>query len=570
MLIFLAMFLLLFSLPQRIFAVYDPLSVPNNKYGMHTVESMDIPDIAPLVNSSGGDWGYVTLVIGENDRNPDKWQRVFDQMRKSHLIPIVRLATHIEGSSWSKPKPDSFREWVDFLSKLTWVVKNRYVVLFNEPNHANEWGGTINPEEYAQTLTTLAKQLKETSGEFFILPAGLDASADGNSHTMDEETFLRRMFAASPDIAPLLDGWTSHSYPNPGFSGSPYASGRGSMRTFQWELEFIQQLGIKKSLPVFITETGWIHSEGVLKNAGLLSPAQVGANLQIAASSVWTDPRIVAITPFVFNYQGLPFDHFSWRKLASTDYYAQYGAYQAIAKQQGRPKKLERYELTKPLLPPTAITGSTYTFASTITNTGEAILAPADGYKLIIDDESKAFAITSEPLPTIEPGQTGTITITVKTPATPGKFTVEIKLSHDGDTIPITRQEVILVPPPSIVISAQLGWRKRSNADNVTVLLYQQDHTLVHKFTGRTLKNGKVTIEKLLGIVPNEPYRIVMLVPYYLPRQKVAPLSDRETNITLMRFLPLDTDGDGAWTVSDFFVLVKTQPNKILPLFFSP
>lgn len=564
---FIIFLVLLVSFPQRIFAIYDPLSVPNNKYGIHTVEAMDIPDIPALVNSAGGDWGYVTIVIGETDRNPDKWQRVFDQMRKLHLIPIIRLATHIEGSAWSKPKPDSFHEWVDFLNKLTWVIKNRYVILFNEPNHANEWGGTINPEEYAQRFVDLATQLKVASTDFFILPAGLDASAANDTEAMDEASFLRRMIVAKPEIGLLIDGWTSHSYPNPGFSGSPYAFGRGTLRTFDWEISFLQSIGITKPLPVFITETGWTHSEGKTTNFSLLTPERVADNIKIAASSVWTDPRIAAITPFVFNYQGLPFDHFSWKKLGGTDFYAHYDAYKSLPKQKGKPKKLELYDLMEPLFPPTMVTGSSYTFTAKLKNSGEAILDPVDGYTLSFPDTS---IVSAEPLPVLPPGETGSVTVHVKTPEREGQITMEIKIQHDGETFPLTRQEVKLVPPPSLRVTAQLGWRVSSNASNVSILLYQKDNTLIHKFTGRTISDGRVTVDRITGIVPNDTYRVVVLIPNYLPRQAIVPLSDRETNVTLMRFLPLDFNGDGSLTIADLFALFKTQPNTVIPLFFGP
>lgn len=564
----LALFLgLLF--PKPVHAIYDPLSVPNNKFGIHIADSNDVNDVAPLVNSTGGDWGYVTLVIGENDRDPGKWQKLFDQMRRLHLIPIVRLATHIEGNAWSIPKKDSFREWVDFLSKLRWVVKNRYVILFNEPNHANEWGRTINPEEYADMLVALGKELKAASPDFFILPAGMDASADGNGQTLDEATFLRRMVAAKPEIGELIDGWTSHSYPNPGFSGSPWAWGRGTLGTFDWELSYLRQLGVTKPLPVFITETGWIHSEGKVMNYNLTTPQRVGENLQIAAANAWRDPRIVAITPFIFNYQDTPFDHFSWKKLQTNDFYPHYPAYQSITKQKGRPKKREQYEILEPLFPPNMIAGSSYTFTAKVKNTGEAILDPSDGYELVFEEEKKQFSATSDTLPILQPGETGTLALHVKTPDAVGVYTVALKLRYDSDLILMTRQEVTVMPPPSLRISAQLGWRITNTATDVTVLLYKKD-TLIQKFTGRTITNGSLTIERLTSIVPNEAYRVVVIVPYYLPRQVVTPISDKKTEITMKRFLPLDVNNDGTLSSDDLFKLLPLQPTTVFQRFFSP
>src|SRR3989338_2024841 len=58
----------------------------------------------------------------------------------------------------------------------------------------------------------------------------------------------------------VLSGLASHSYPNPGFSGVPYGFGRGTVRTYQWELDLLKQLGVK-DMPVFITETGWVRGD---------------------------------------------------------------------------------------------------------------------------------------------------------------------------------------------------------------------------------------------------------------------------------------------------------------------
>ena len=320
---------ILWFIPLNVKAVYDPLSVPNNKFGIHVADPNDLSNAQELVNSSQGDWGYVTFVIPENERKPDVWQPVFNRMKKEHLVPIVRLATRVEGGSWMKPTLTDAPLWADFLNALPWPTKNRYVILFNEPNHAKEWGGQISPNEYADVLVTYAQALKQATEDFFILPAGLDASAPNSKDTMDEELYLQWMIARQPDVLNIIDGWTSHSYPNPGFSGSPYARGRGTIRTFEWELALLANFGFDKNLPVFITETGWAHSR--------LSPEQVSEYLIIASQTVWNQPQIVAVTPFLFNYQDSLFSMFSWLGLGTREPYSFYHSYQGIAKVNGAP-----------------------------------------------------------------------------------------------------------------------------------------------------------------------------------------------------------------------------------------
>ncbi len=197
--------LVLFFLVRPALAVYDPNSVPNNKYGMHIADFNDIADVATLVNSTGGDWGYITLVASDNDRDSEKWQRMFDQMRRLHLIPIVRLATRVQKDHWVKPDPAKFDEIVSFFHALKWPVQNRYIILYNEPNHAKEWGNEIDPEGYARIFADLARKFKAASGDFFILPAGLDVSAASDNLSLEAAAYLRRMVAANPDVLNLMD-----------------------------------------------------------------------------------------------------------------------------------------------------------------------------------------------------------------------------------------------------------------------------------------------------------------------------------------------------------------------------
>lgn len=315
--------------PYQIFAIYDPLSVPNNKYGIHVADPNDVAKVNKLVNTSQGDWGYVTIVIPDNERTLDIWRPIFSRMRHDHIIPIVRLATHVEEGAWVRPSLADANSWATFLDDLPWPTRNRYVVLFNEPNHAKEWGGKTSPNEYADTLIAFSNALKRASEDFFVLPAGLDASAPNGKDTMDEELFLRWMIARQPGLADAIDGWTSHSYPNPGFSGSPYAQGRGTIRTFEWELALLSSLGVAKKIPIFITETGWAHAR--------LSPEEVSQNLNIAAQTVWTNAQIVAVTPFLYNYQDSLFSMFSWLRLLSREPYPFYHTYREIAKVKGEP-----------------------------------------------------------------------------------------------------------------------------------------------------------------------------------------------------------------------------------------
>lgn len=374
-------------IPLEVFAGTNPLRQPNNRFGIHIIEPNieNAVEAAKLVNSNGGDWGYVTVVLRLDDRDKNKWQAFFDKLRELHLIPLVRLATKMTPFYWEKPKEEDAEGWAEFLDNLNWPVKNRYVIVYNEPNHGREWGGRVNPAEYAKTLNQTIGALKSKNTDFFILNAGIDASAPYKPpFYYDAELFLQAMNAAVPGIFDKLDGWASHSYPNPGFAGSPAARGRGTVKNYEWEKEVLKSLGAKYELPVFITETGWVHSDGVKKNPGLPSPTAVAGYFEQAFNGAWARENIVAVTPFTLNYPAAPFDIFSFVKPvlgAQTQNLPQYEAVSQLPKIRGEPEQERKAKFVNPDAP---LSSQGKGLKLTFENTGQAIWETQGVYLVVL------------------------------------------------------------------------------------------------------------------------------------------------------------------------------------------
>ncbi len=307
--------------------------VDNNIFGMHSsvTTEQELTEIAQLVNSSGGSWGYVTVVIQETDRDTGKWTTLFNKMSELKLIPIVRLATQAQGSNWKRPTTTDASSWADFLDSLPWPTKDRYVVLFNEPNHGQEWGGSVSPENYGEVARAFAIQLETKDPDFFVMLAGFDSAAPSqNPAYEDQVTFLNRMITrfSVNEINQYISGWSSHSYPNPGFRGKPTDTGRNSIQNYRWELSWLRGKGIK-DMPVFITETGWPRSS--------VNEETQAHYITQAFRDVWfRDSRVRAVTPFIFNYETAPFQVWSWKKIGG-GYYAQYNDIFNLPKIRGAP-----------------------------------------------------------------------------------------------------------------------------------------------------------------------------------------------------------------------------------------
>lgn len=322
---------LLFSLSfKSARAIYDPLNIPNNKIGIHILFPTELQKAKELVNSSGGDWGYVTIPIQAGDKDIDKWQGFMDECRRLHLIPILRLATegdYFDKTTWRKPKESDVLDFANFLSSLDWPVKNRYIVVFNEVNRADEWNGSANPGEYAGLLSYAVSIFKQKSPDYFIISAGLDNAAANSGGSYNEYDFLDLMEQSNPGVFTQIDGMASHSYPNPGFAQPPRVRTRESITSFSYEQREIEQFSGKK-LPVFITETGWSRER--------FPDSDIGTFFKDALSGVWNSSDIVAITPFLLDAGPGPFSKFSF--LAGngekTDIYK---AYEGYPKQAGKP-----------------------------------------------------------------------------------------------------------------------------------------------------------------------------------------------------------------------------------------
>ena len=526
--LFLFMVLIILFIPKTVNSFNENL--PNNKFGIHLAvpDREDLIKASELVNSTGGKWGYVTLVIQENDRDKKKWQNVFDQLRKLKLIPIIRLATQPQGANWEAPSVDDIGGWIEFLESLNWVVKDRYVILFNEPNHATEWGGQVDPEGYAKISLEFAKRLKEKDKDYFIMLAGFDASAPSSYPNFeDEETFLKKIIIEKPELFSenLISGFASHSYPNPGFNGSPYDRGIGTVSTYDWELSYLKSLGIQNDLPVFITETGWPRNK-------FNNSFTVGENLSISYQNLWNlDNRVRAVTPFILNYQTDPFLNFSWKIQNSSEYYEQYNIYKEIKKIKGDPEQKIIAKLNHEL-PEELSVDSNYSFIVNLRNSGQSILDAKDGYSLEITKNNKLikeFSFLN--LNEINPNQSKDINILVKTGSLLEQGKIDIALYRNDKKIIGEKWNLTLKPLPKLQFKIDLFPKLNNSASNIEIQIFDKNEKLVFKKSKLNARNGKGILSNIKNIYIGGRYRIVLLVPYYLPRQKHIVFQSINENI---------------------------------------
>jgi hypothetical protein len=543
------------------FAVVDPLSSPNNKFGIHIISPTpdEINPATTLVNSSGGDWGYITVLIESKDRSREKWQAVFDDFRRRHLIPIVRLATQPEGGYWKKPYEGEEEAWAGFLDNLNWPTKNRYIIVYNEPNHGQEWGGAVDPKNYAQVLDKTITALKKKSEDFFILNAGLDVSTPQEPpNYMDALTYLKQMNEEVPGIFNKLDGWSSHSYPNPGFVGSPSSTGRGTVRTWFWELQTLRDLGLTKNLPVFITETGWKHSDGVVKNSSFPSPETVAGYYQNAFTNAWNSSRIVAITPFLLSYQEAPFDQFSFKKITGQkqhqrilgakfpEYHPQYDSVFDLPKLTGFPLQDQKATLKSGEIYSSLVASQDYNIAFTFKNTGQSIWNERQVVKLVALESASELNIIEAEIPKntkIEPQGEYTFNLRLKAPES-GKFSIKLALLSGDEQIQLDKPlefTTEVKTPVMLQIKAKLKWKDNSSGDYILG---------VKGAAGTTEKSIPLSSEGLSEelearyLLPGYKFEFTLSRPFYQPVTIERPVS---SDLNTLDFGTLEPDFGSAF-----------------------
>ena len=290
---------------QLVFAA--PVSaVESTPLGIHILNISELNDAKALIShqSQPDSWQYVTIpfTLGDVEKRAE-WQQFFDDARAQKVIPLVRLATKVDGDKWLRPNRKEVVSQLEMLSALEWPTEERHIIIFNEVNHAKEWGGTIDPAEYARTLRFAADWAHTEQKNFVVLGAAMDLAAPNGHATKEAFDYLDQMLAEDPEIFTVIDAWNSHSYPNPGFAAAPTRTGKNSLRGFTYELAYAKEK-TGKEFDVYITETGWEDTPATRR--------LLAGYYQYALKNIWSDERIKAVTPFVLRGAPGPFAGFSF------------------------------------------------------------------------------------------------------------------------------------------------------------------------------------------------------------------------------------------------------------------
>lgn len=120
------------------------------------------------------------------------------ELKKYGLFPMIRVASYTSGANWIKIGPDDAKimgqNLRQALSEVTGFPQKPMVMFGNEVNLHAEWGGQINPGEFATALASFMDGMGEGNHVLFF-PA-LSWGADGVNGQRPPE-FVTAVFASS-------------------------------------------------------------------------------------------------------------------------------------------------------------------------------------------------------------------------------------------------------------------------------------------------------------------------------------------------------------------------------------
>lgn len=274
--------------------------------GAHLLQTYELQTFSKLVPSDDPRFVVIPYSLDDRERG-QQWIEFMNLANDKKIQPILRLTTRFstEQNAWIVPNREEIVSLIDSIDQLPWPSGPRHVIVFNEINHAAEWGGRIDPQEFATLAKFAARWLQTEPNEYIVLTPALDLAAShslgAQNPTADAFWYWEAVLTHEPDFLNSFDAWNSHSYPNPGFSSSPDRTERNSLRGFEHELAFLKQYD-ERDWPVFITETGWDASKVVQSQL---------KNWHQQAQEIWSHPQVVAVTPFLWQGSPGPFAGFS-------------------------------------------------------------------------------------------------------------------------------------------------------------------------------------------------------------------------------------------------------------------
>jgi hypothetical protein len=233
------------------------------------VEAWKIKYTLQLVREMGAPWVVEYFPWAYHEKFPGvfEWSHsdlVVQNANRQGLKLIARLGFVPE---WARPadSASSFLAEEDYerFGDYVYAFVNRYrgqvdyIIIWNEPNLALEWGfQPVDPVAYTQLLRVAYRRAKEANPQVQVLGGALapNLAPPGDEFAMNDPDYLQGMLDAG--AGEVMDGLAVHAY---GWVYPPDDSPAPDVVNFR-RVELLHQILVDKgyaALPLHITEGGW-------------------------------------------------------------------------------------------------------------------------------------------------------------------------------------------------------------------------------------------------------------------------------------------------------------------------
>lgn len=246
----------------------------NAKMGVHTrltdeVEAWKIKHTLQLVREMGAPWVVEYFPWAYHERIPGffDWRHsdlVIDHADRQGLTLIARLGFV---PAWARPADsapsflaqENYNRFGDYVYAFVDRYQNKvdYIIIWNEPNLALEWGfQAVDPVAYTQLLSISYKRAKEANPTVQVLGGALapTLAPPGDEFALNDLIYLQHMLAAG--AGEVMDGLAVHAYGWVYPAQEPPAPDVVNFRRTELVYQLLQSQGYGH-LPIHITEGGW-------------------------------------------------------------------------------------------------------------------------------------------------------------------------------------------------------------------------------------------------------------------------------------------------------------------------
>ena len=296
--------------PQRTVQTRNP------KAGVHTrleneVEPWKIKKSLEMVRELGAPWIVEYFPWAFSEPKPGHYDfshadLVVDHANRQGLTVIARLGLVPE---WARPKDttatyldaDAYQAFAEYAATFVQHFAGRvqYVIIWNEPNLALEWGYRApDPAAYTQLLCTASQAIRQANPDVMILAGALAPTVGEPTGQlgMNDLEFLQGMYDAG--AASCFDALAVHAY---GLTFPPDDPPDPEVLNFR-RVELLRQVMVENGdagKPVHITEAGWNDHPRWTK---AVRPAQRIRYTIRAYELSQTWPWLQSVTMWVFRY----------------------------------------------------------------------------------------------------------------------------------------------------------------------------------------------------------------------------------------------------------------------------